>query len=87
MSPYGCIAMGNQIGMIEVVVNSRTVASIQKDCGGSWGAFRDELLHDWLRRECATADEFAAAVENFTRSCAGYCVVRWRSGTTTATVR
>ena len=30
MNPYGCLSTGAQVGMIEVVLNSSTIAKIQK---------------------------------------------------------
>ena len=33
MNPYGCLSTGAQVGMIEVVLNSSTIAKIQKKKG------------------------------------------------------
>jgi len=30
MLPYGCISTGNEVGMIEVVLNAETVSNIQQ---------------------------------------------------------
>ena len=40
LSPYGCISTGFEEGMIEVVLNSDTVANITKQSGGATAAFR-----------------------------------------------
>ena len=42
--PYGCIATGNDEGMIEVVGNSNTLANITKQSGGATAAFRVCIL-------------------------------------------
>ncbi|KAK7883989.1 hypothetical protein WMY93_027112 [Mugilogobius chulae] len=63
--PYGCIATGHNLGlslslsfpgflrrMIETVKNAVTIASIQKNCGGGKGAFKNDALFDWLKSKC-----------------------------------
>lgn len=50
MIPYGCLSTGDQIGMIEVVLNANTVAKIQKEKGGgAKGAFDKTTLYQFLR--------------------------------------
>jgi len=50
MIPYGCLSTGDQIGMIEVVLNSNTVANIQKKKGGgARGAFDKTTLYQYLK--------------------------------------
>ena len=50
MIPYGCLSTGDQIGMIEVVLNSNTVAKIQKEKGGgAKGAFDKTTLYQFLK--------------------------------------
>jgi hypothetical protein len=61
------------MGMIEAVPNSKTVARIQMEAGGATAAFKQTPLMNWLR-ESHTEEEFEHVVENFARSCAGYCV-------------
>jgi hypothetical protein len=53
LSPYACIATGDQQGMIEIVLNSETVANITKTAGGATAAFRVDPLANWLRGNCA----------------------------------
>jgi phosphatidylinositol-4,5-bisphosphate 3-kinase len=49
MIPYGCLSTGNNVGMIEVVGNSETVAKIQtKQEGAISGAFAKSCILDWL---------------------------------------
>jgi hypothetical protein len=35
LSPYGCVATGDEVGMIEVVLNAQTTANITKKAGGA----------------------------------------------------
>merc|ERR1712000_338703 len=42
LSPYGCVATGDEIGMIEVVLNSKTTADITKKAGGASAAFKSD---------------------------------------------
>ena len=43
--------------------------------GGAIGAFNHSHLARWLRAQCGAEDShYRAAVDNFLRSCAGYCV-------------
>ena len=35
LNPYGCVATGDEIGMIEVVMNADTTANINKAYGGT----------------------------------------------------
>lgn len=37
-------------------------------------AFKDRPLANWLREHNPSESEYANAVDNFLRSCAGYCV-------------
>uniref|UniRef100_A0A3Q2Z9Z5 phosphatidylinositol 3-kinase n=1 Tax=Kryptolebias marmoratus TaxID=37003 RepID=A0A3Q2Z9Z5_KRYMA len=75
--PYGCISTGNRIGMIEIVKDATTIANIQQSVVGSTGAFKDEILHQWLRDKCVSEDK---AVERFLYSCGGYCVATYVLG-------
>ncbi|XP_064198881.1 phosphatidylinositol 4,5-bisphosphate 3-kinase catalytic subunit gamma isoform [Anguilla rostrata] len=78
--PYGCISTGNKIGMIEIVKDATTIANIQQSTVGNTGAFKDEILNQWLRDKCLTEDKFQQAVERFVYSCAGYCVATYVLG-------
>ena len=62
----------SQSGVIEIVPHARTVASIQKAAGGSFSAFSDEPLLDWLTKETLNdVEALNAAKDKFTISCAG----------------
>ncbi|XP_032810380.2 phosphatidylinositol 4,5-bisphosphate 3-kinase catalytic subunit gamma isoform isoform X2 [Petromyzon marinus] len=78
--PYGCISTGDKIGMIEVVRDATTIAQIQQSRVGNTGAFRDELLHQWLRDKCPIEAKYTQALERFVQSCAGYCVATYVLG-------
>ena len=74
LNAYGVVATGDEIGMIEVVMNSNTMSNISKDAGGSAAAFRDDPIANWLREHNPAPEDYEKAVENFIYSCAGYCV-------------
>ncbi|XP_028810489.1 phosphatidylinositol 4,5-bisphosphate 3-kinase catalytic subunit gamma isoform [Denticeps clupeoides] len=78
--PYGCISTGNKIGMIEIVKDATTIANIQQSIVGNTGAFKDEILSQWLRDKCVSEDKFQQTVERFVYSCSGYCVATYVLG-------
>lgn len=43
--------------MIEIVKDATTIANIQQSVVGSTGAFKDEILHQWLRDKCVSEDK------------------------------
>ena len=72
---------GLQQGFIQVVVNARTVASIQKEFGGVIrGSFKDEVLKKWLEDKNPVASDMQEAINRFMLSCAGYCVATYVLG-------
>lgn len=81
MNPYGCISMERRLGMIEVVLNAETIANIQKERGMfSATAFRKGSLLAWLKDYNSTDDLLQKAINEFTLSCAGYCVATYVLG-------
>nr|XP_039250663.1 phosphatidylinositol 4,5-bisphosphate 3-kinase catalytic subunit beta isoform-like [Styela clava] len=81
MIPYGCLSTGVKMGMIEVVTNSNTIANIQKKKAGRFtAAFRHETLFEWIQEYNKTPKELETAIQNFTYSCAGYCVATYVLG-------
>jgi phosphatidylinositol kinase/protein kinase (PI-3 family) len=80
MTPYGCLSTGDQVGLIEVILNSSTIAKIQKKSRGARGAFDKTLLLKWLREQNPNPAHLKKAIENFTLSCAGYCVATYVLG-------
>eukprot|EP00243_Klebsormidium_subtile_P001719 TRINITY_DN13190_c0_g1_i1.p1 TRINITY_DN13190_c0_g1~~TRINITY_DN13190_c0_g1_i1.p1 ORF type:complete len:222 (+),score=84.21 TRINITY_DN13190_c0_g1_i1:2-667(+) len=68
------MATGDEMGMLQVVLNAETTSAISKASGGSSACFREDPIANWLKQHNPTPEKNAKAVENFTRSCAGYCV-------------
>lgn len=87
ISPYRAIATGltetgEYLGMIQAVCPANTTSGIQMEFGKSAlkGAYKAEPLNDFIRSHNPDAKQYAAAVERFTRSCAGYCVATYVLG-------
>ncbi|OCT80750.1 hypothetical protein XELAEV_18027564mg [Xenopus laevis] len=80
MLPYGCLSIGDCVGLIEVVRCSHTIMQIQCK-GGLKGAlqFNSHTLHQWLKDK-NKGETYDAAIDLFTRSCAGYCVATFILG-------
>lgn len=79
MKPYGCTSTGFNQGMIEVR-EGMTLASIQTEYGGTiYGAFSETTVVDYLSSYNVNAD-YHDAVDNFMRTCAGYCVATYVLG-------
>nr|XP_032819175.1 phosphatidylinositol 4,5-bisphosphate 3-kinase catalytic subunit gamma isoform-like [Petromyzon marinus]XP_032819176.1 phosphatidylinositol 4,5-bisphosphate 3-kinase catalytic subunit gamma isoform-like [Petromyzon marinus]XP_032819177.1 phosphatidylinositol 4,5-bisphosphate 3-kinase catalytic subunit gamma isoform-like [Petromyzon marinus] len=76
--PYGCIATGYNTGVIEVVPNAHTVASIQVEKGGI--PRNEGYLKTWLDEQMPLAGQNLQAVEKFMHSCAGYCMATYVLG-------
>lgn len=66
--------------MIEVVLNSTTIAKIQKKARGARGAFDKKLLYQWLMDQNPDPESREKAIDNFIRSCAGCCVATYVLG-------
>jgi phosphatidylinositol kinase/protein kinase (PI-3 family) len=78
---YNCISTGDDMGLVEVVSDSKTTAQIQKaDGGGITSAFKKTPLLNWVQQNNPSTTSFEKAVENFTLSCAGYCVATYVLG-------
>ncbi|KFV72298.1 Phosphatidylinositol 4,5-bisphosphate 3-kinase catalytic subunit delta isoform, partial [Dryobates pubescens] len=76
MTPYGCLSTGDKTGLIEVVMHSDTIANIQLNKSNmvATAAFNKDALLNWLN------DALEQAIEEFTLSCAGYCVATYVLG-------
>ncbi|CAF1453833.1 unnamed protein product [Adineta steineri] len=79
--PYGCLATGYCSGFIEVVKNAQTIMDIQR-LDGLKGQFQFDTsaLYRWIAKNNPGADELKSAIDLFTRSCAGYCVITYVLG-------
>lgn len=82
MNPYGCISTDLRVGLIEVVLNAETIANIQKDKGmlSATSAFQKGSLLAWLKDHNPSETKLNQAIEQFTLSCAGYCVATYVLG-------
>ena len=81
LSPYLCVATGDELGMLEVVLNSRTTADITKEYGGGVAAaFRKEPMDQFLREHNQGQALYRKAVDTFLVSLAGYCVATYTMG-------
>ncbi|KAK5863103.1 hypothetical protein PBY51_000158 [Eleginops maclovinus] len=78
--PYGCISTGNNIGMLEIVRDAATIATVQRSHGGTIGAFKNDALFEWLKSKCPLQEIHFKTVERFVKSCAGYCVATYVLG-------
>lgn len=80
MKPYLVVATGDQSGMIEIVMNSKTTADIH-NLHGKFGALKENTLKDYiLEKNGETEESIEMALDNFVRSCAGYCVATYVLG-------
>lgn len=79
--PYGCLATGDRTGLIEVVSSAETIANIQLTSSNvaAAAAFNKDALLNWLK-ERNSGDALDRAIEEFTLSCAGYCVATYVLG-------
>uniref|UniRef100_A0A8C4QZC2 PI3K/PI4K catalytic domain-containing protein n=1 Tax=Eptatretus burgeri TaxID=7764 RepID=A0A8C4QZC2_EPTBU len=73
--PYGCLSTGLNMGIIEVVDQATTIASIQKERGGILAALRSDTIKDWLDECCPLPGEM-----RFLSSLAGYSVATYVLG-------
>lgn len=82
MIPYSCISMDRRQGMIEVVLNAETIANIQKERGmfSATSPFKKGSLLMWLKEHNQTEEQLQKAIQEFTLSCAGYCVATYVLG-------
>lgn len=81
MIPYQCLSTDHNVGLIEVVRRSNTIANIQKMHNSSaTSAFKKDSLLAWIKDHNKTPESLKKAVENFTLSCAGYCVATYVLG-------
>ncbi|KAK4875877.1 hypothetical protein RN001_012299 [Aquatica leii] len=82
LNPYNCISMEYKVGMIEVVLNAETIANIQKEKGlfSATSAFNKGSLLAWLKDHNTTEVALSKAINEFTLSCAGYCVATYVLG-------
>ncbi|CAD5215934.1 unnamed protein product [Bursaphelenchus okinawaensis] len=76
---FRCLPMGAQKGFIELVPSCRTLREIQIYSGAT-GVFRDDVINNWLQTHNTSEFEYRCALENFRRSCAGWCLATYLLG-------
>eukprot|EP00727_Mastigamoeba_balamuthi_P011479 m51a1_g6954 putative phosphoinositide 3kinase accessory domain (pik domain) domain containing protein (1277) ;mRNA; r:50317-55729 len=78
---YNVVCTSPNEGMIEVVRNAETIGNILRESGSTAAVavFQNDVLAQWLRTKAPNGD-YDKAVENFTRSVAGYCVATYVLG-------
>ena len=76
---FACAPTGPKRGFIQMVKRAETLLRIQGEQGVT-GSFRDNTIHNWLRKHNLTDLEYGQAVLNFTHSCAGYAVATYILG-------
>ncbi|KAM9299148.1 phosphatidylinositol 4,5-bisphosphate 3-kinase catalytic subunit delta isoform [Gastrophryne carolinensis] len=81
VTPYGCLSTGDKTGLIEVVMRSDTIANIQRNSSNmaATAAFNKDALLNWLKGK-NPGNALEQAIEEFTLSCAGYCVATYVLG-------
>ena len=62
------------------MLNSDTMANINKAAGGTKAVLVKDTVTNWLRKYNKSDAEFQKAQENFSLSCAGYCVATYVLG-------
>ncbi|XP_064599757.1 phosphatidylinositol 4-phosphate 3-kinase C2 domain-containing subunit alpha-like [Liolophura sinensis] len=79
MITFSVLSTGPKRGMVELVTESETIRKIQASYGLT-GSFKDRPLREWLQKHNITELDYQKAVDNFMRSCAGYCVATYVLG-------
>ncbi|XP_065090885.1 phosphatidylinositol 4-phosphate 3-kinase C2 domain-containing subunit beta [Ochlerotatus camptorhynchus] len=79
MVTFDCVPTSYKKGIIEMVSDSETLRKIQVEWGLT-GSFKDKSIAEWLAKQNPSQLEYQRAVENFTRSCAGYSVATYILG-------
>ena len=78
---FRILPTGIRRGFVELVPQSMTLCRIHTEMGpGAPGVFRDDVLNNWLLRQNPSEFAYKAALDNFRRSCAGWCVATYVLG-------
>ncbi|KAI1732417.1 phosphatidylinositol 3- and 4-kinase domain-containing protein [Ditylenchus destructor] len=79
MKTFRCLPTGLNKGIIELVPDCNTLREIHITSGAT-GVFKDDVLNNWLVRQNQSEFQYKAALENFRKSCAGWCVATYVLG-------
>ena len=79
MITYGCLPTAPHAGMIELVPDSVTLREIHVQHGVT-GSFKDDVIGLWLQKYNSSEVLYKDAVDNFSASCAAYCVATYVLG-------
>ncbi|XP_074654318.1 phosphatidylinositol 4,5-bisphosphate 3-kinase catalytic subunit delta isoform-like [Tubulanus polymorphus] len=82
LKPYNCIATGSSSGLIEVVRHAQTLANIHVKYKNPLmaAAFNKYAIYTYLKEHNKDEESLSKALEEFTFSCAGYCVATYVLG-------
>lgn len=86
LKPYRVIATGvnkqsEGIGMLQIVRNSTTINDVSQKYGGSrTGAFQKTSIMDFILEHNTGHSGVKRAIDNFSRSCAGYLIATYVTG-------
>lgn len=82
MLPYKVVCTGANIGMIEVVKKAQTIMKVQRGAGSMKSTLQTTYttVHKWIKEKNPRPEDYEQAIENFTSSCAGYCVATFILG-------
>lgn len=78
MSLYPVVSTGYFQGMLGMVKNSETLATIHSKHGGAMAAFSREPLKKWLENNVSLGE--SEYINNFKLSCAAYCIATFVLG-------
>ena len=79
MITYECMPTAPEAGILHLVPNAATLREIHVQHGVT-GSFKDEVIGLWLQKYNQSEGEYQTAVENFSASCAAYCVATYVLG-------
>jgi len=82
LKPYkalatGVTSKGGGVGMLEIVLESETINTMNIEFGG---AFNPQTIDLYLKKHNKGDTQIKQARDNFARSCAGYCVATFLLG-------
>merc|ERR1712166_1089131 len=72
--PYGCVTLGYEVGMLEVVLRTNTLSNITKEKAGSAGVWDNTILDEWLRSHNPNEEMYERADDNILLAETGHLV-------------